>query len=453
MSKHCEHMIRNLVLSIFIMSISGCDQYLSWSQPPELQLPNAELVVLTMRKPLQFDVDPSKQMGGIDHDLVQDMAKLYNLKVKFKVLNSEQKLLSALKNGEGDLIAAGLRAPTQLDGLALGPAYDETDLSLFCRRSSKVSKVSDLENYKLLVPFRDRKNPQLSRLQKMVPSLTIDTATDNKIRTVFHRVNNGEANCLIAETWEGAILLREFTALENVQSITPSYTQHWILREQDEDLKKALSFWHQKALHSGLLVQTEGRYKDHLAQVDRRDINLLYRKIRDELPKHLKDFKANATKFGLPWQLVAAVGFQESHWNNEATSFTGVKGLMQITNLTAQHLGIEDRQDSQQSIEGGAKYIRSLLESMPKELNPRDRLALALAAYNVGPNHLRDAQKLAQLDGQNYWSWAVMQKYLPYLAEDSYLEHLEYGPARGSETVIFVRRTLNFYEVLRNRLH
>jgi membrane-bound lytic murein transglycosylase F len=121
---------------------------------------------------------------------------------------------------------------------------------------------------------------------------------------------------------------------------------------------------------------------------------------------------------------------------------------MQLTTDTADHVGIEDRTDPQQSIWGGSKYLRYLLNKMPQNLNTKDRMALALAAYNVGYAHLRDAQKLAEKMGRNPYSWHHMKEILPLLAEPEYAEKLEYGFARGYETVEFVERVKSFYSLM-----
>jgi membrane-bound lytic murein transglycosylase F len=411
-------------------------------------MPNQTLRVLTLQRPLSFGVGGNQQ-GGIDFDLTNEFASTFGLDVSFKVFANEEDLFNALRNGEGDVAAARLRVPSNMSSLNYGPAYDETTLSLFCRRTSKIKDAQSLDNQRIIVPYRDRKNPIFFRIEKLISGVQIVHSNSSYSRNLLTEVAHKNADCAITETLEGIIALREFTSLELVETFSPSYSIHWLVSEKDSELLKAINYWHQSAVRNGVIEQVERRYKDHIAEVNYKDLRLFYRKIRDELPKHIKTFKAAAKESNLPWQLVAAVGFQESHWNESAESFTGVKGLMQLTTLTATHLGVEDREDSEQSIFGGAKYIRSLLNQVPDSVHPRDRLAIALAAYNIGPNHLKDAQKLAAEDGFNSWSWGHLQKTLPLLADEDIAADLEFGPARGEEPVNFVRRVLNYYEVLK----
>ena len=103
----------------------------------------------------------------------------------------------------------------------------------------------------------------------------------------------------------------------------------------------------------------------------------------------------------MDWRLLAAIGYQESHWDPTASSYTGVRGLMMLTRRTANQLGVTDRLDPWQSIEGGARYLLQLSERLPERIGEPDRTWMALAAYNMGMGHLEDARVLTQRQGGN----------------------------------------------------
>jgi membrane-bound lytic murein transglycosylase F len=121
---------------------------------------------------------------------------------------------------------------------------------------------------------------------------------------------------------------------------------------------------------------------------------------------------------------------------------------MQITQDTADHLGLNDRRNPSESVWGGAKYLRYLYLLTPSELDRKERWALALASYNIGIGHLKDAQKLAEQKKINPYSWYELKQVFPMLANADIAESLEYGYARGNETVQYVDRTLDFYKLL-----
>lgn len=90
-------------------------------------------------------------------------------------------------------------------------------------------------------------------------------------------------------------------------------------------------------------------------------------------------FRQAEARWGLPTGLVEAVAKAESGFNPKAVSRAGALGLMQLMPSTARSLGVSDPLDPAQNVEGGARYLRELLDRFD------GNLALALAAYNAGP--------------------------------------------------------------------
>ncbi len=163
-------------------------------------------------------------------------------------------------------------------------------------------------------------------------------------------------------------------------------------------------------------------------------------------------FEKAGEKYQVPWTLLAAQAYQESHWNRRAKSPTGVRGIMMLTLVTAKEMGVESRLDAEQSIMGGAKYLQKQESRVPESVQGEDRWWYALAAYNVGNGHMRDARKLAEeldLDPDN---WRDLKGVLPLLSQKKYYKDLKYGYARGSEPVIYVQRVRNYQNILRAQL-
>lgn len=177
-----------------------------------------------------------------------------------------------------------------------------------------------------------------------------------------------------------------------------------------------------------------------------------YQKFADHtelrLPTYKKYFKKYSELYKIPWTLIAAVAYQESKWNEDATSHTGVKGLMQLTSQTAEHLGVDDREDPHQSIRGGAFYLKYLYDKTSKKISSPERWALALSAYNIGWGHLRDAHRLAVELKKNPHNWNDLKTVLPMLENPKYYSKLTYGYARGNETVDFVDKVFDYYNLL-----
>ena len=170
--------------------------------------------------------------------------------------------------------------------------------------------------------------------------------------------------------------------------------------------------------------------------------------IETRLPQYQRQFQVVARAYGIPWTLLAAQAYQESRWDPHAVSPTGVRGIMMLTRNTAASLGIHNRLDPNKSIEGGARYFRMLEKQLPRHIRKPDRIWIALAAYNVGMGHIKDAQALARRMGKNPNDWNDLKTVLPLLSEKKYYKTLRYGYARGWEPVQYVTRIRAYHAFL-----
>ena len=213
-------------------------------------------------------------------------------------------------------------------------------------------------------------------------------------------------------------------------------------------LADELEDWFDNIEDNGFLDSWRERYFGHVEIFDYVDIRAFHRRIKHRLPKYKKTFVKAAEKYKLPWTLLAAQGYQESHWRDNAKSPTGVRGIMMLTLNTAKSVGVKSRLDPVQSIYGGAKYLRRMIKRIPDSVHEDDRVWYALAAYNVGFGHLRDARTLAERLGKNPDRWVDLKEVLPLLAQKQYYKTLKYGYARGTEPVRYVQRIRNYRQVL-----
>lgn len=134
-------------------------------------------------------------------------------------------------------------------------------------------------------------------------------------------------------------------------------------------------------------------------------VNHFERTMKNRLPTYARTFQAQAKKYDHDWQLLAAISYQESHLDPNATSPTGVQGIMMLTQDTATAMGVSDRTNPTQSIQGGAKYLDQLKNSFDY-IPEAERLWFVLAAYNMGPNAVKNIQNKLTAAGKdpNLWS-------------------------------------------------
>ena len=145
------------------------------------------------------------------------------------------------------------------------------------------------------------------------------------------------------------------------------------------------------------------------------------------LPTYEPSFKQTANKYQLDWELLVAMGYQESHLDAEAISPTGVRGIMMLTNATANAMGVANRTDPTQSIQGGAKYLSQLQHEFA-QVPASDRVWFTLAAYNMGPQAIKDIQQILQKRGIDGNNWAAVYQYLKVNSQSNsrYVQCLDY---------------------------
>ena len=169
------------------------------------------------------------------------------------------------------------------------------------------------------------------------------------------------------------------------------------------------------------------RYYGHLAQFNYVGARTFIRHSKQRLPKYEDAYKKYAEQYETDWRLMAAMGYQESHWRPNAVSPTGVRGLMMLTQVTAKEMGIKNRLDPLQSIKGGVKYFARIHKRIPDSVPEPDKTWFALASYNVGLGHLEDARILTEKGGKDPNKWADVKEFLPLLQQKKYYSKTRYG--------------------------
>ena len=159
--------------------------------------------------------------------------------------------------------------------------------------------------------------------------------------------------------------------------------------------------------------------------------------------KYKDDFIEAAETFGLEWELLAAVAFQESQWNPKARSATQVKGMMMLTLPTAASVGVTNRLDPIQSIYGGAQYLSELGNIVEYGTSSGDKIAFILAAYNLGMTNVSNAIDEISSNPSKL-TWLELEKHL--ISRKSSMDSVDYS--RGQQTVDFVERVRDYYYLL-----
>jgi membrane-bound lytic murein transglycosylase F len=387
---------------------------------------------------------------GFEYDLVKAFADHLGVKVTCVVTDNFQEMIPTLLGGEADLIAAGFTITKErMEKILFGPGYMEVKQQVVGRRGGPTLRgVGDLVGQALWVHAGTSYEERLRELKSQYPELFWLSISGHETEELLEMVWRGKIPLTIADSNIVAVNRRYYPQLVVHFNLEQGQQLAWAMNPQHHRLSTAVKDWFSRPETSSLLYRLKQHYYGHLQVFDYVDLVKFHLRVRHRLPQYRHYFETAAKKYGFDWRLVAAQAYQESHWDPEAESYTGVKGLMMLTNKAAADIGVESRADPQQSIEGGVRYLARLHKRIGDEVPEPERTFMALAAYNVGWGHLVDVRALAERLGKEPNSWQDVRTTLPLLRQKKYYQTLPHGYARGTEPVRYVDRIRTYYKIL-----
>ena len=416
-----------------------------------------KLVVGTINHPISYFINGEGE-SGLEYELSKAFASYLNVELEMRPMESTDTLFDALDEHKIDIAAANLFYQTdKAEHFQLGPSYYSASWQLAYRKGENRPRSLAQINDTLVIPESSELVQILKDAQLKHPKLR--WRVDKKLtqEELLLQVAEGKIAYTLANSLDISATQQIKPQIAVAFDLTDEMSVHWYLsNNSSNELQSALLDFMNTAIDSGLIANIEEKYFNHFRQFDYVDTKSYLNSIEAILPKFEPLFTKH--KGNLDWRLLAAIAYQESHWNPDATSPTGVRGMMMLTKDTAERMKITDRTDPEQSIKAGSEYLHWLIEQIPDSINNDDRIWFALAAYNMGLGHLLDARRLTKSLGGNADNWLDVKKNLPLLAEKRYYTNLKYGYARGYEAVQYVENIrrymnsiMNYYRVQQNQ--
>lgn len=412
---------------------------------------SGELVVVTRNGPTTYYENAQGEQVGLEHDLVELFAKQLGFRVRWVVEPEFQKIIPHVVQRQAHFAAAGISITEERKRqVSFSTAYQPVQEQLvFNVDQPRPKNFDDLVGKRIQVVAGTSYVDQLTQAQRKHPKLAWAEIKNHETEELLQRVAEGEIDYAIADS-HIVLLSQNFYPRLGVafDMGRPEYLGWAFPKNGDAWLyKKSIEFF-ASIQRDGTLKRLLDRYYGHIERLEQADIVGFLEKMNKVLPEYRALFQQAQERTGLDWRLLAALGYQESHWDPLATSPTNVRGMMMLTEATADLMGVTDRLDPRQSVLAGAKYFLNLKDTMPERIPEPDRTWIALAAYNVGYGHLEDARILAQRQGLNPDSWADLKKTLPLLSKAAYHSTLKHGYARGGEAVILTENIRTYFDIL-----
>ncbi|AWS52205.1 MULTISPECIES: membrane-bound lytic murein transglycosylase MltF [Providencia] len=406
-----------------------------------------ELRISAVSSPLIY-IDEQKQLRGFDYELAQGFASYLGVKLKITIRPTFEQIFDDLENGDADIAVAGLLYnKDRLAKTKTGPSYLNVTQQLVYRKGTNRPKNFNEITGKLLVTAGTAHASTLKELAKEYPNLKWEETSKYNTNQILEMVADGEVDYTLEDSIAVALQQRIHPQLAVAFDLLDDHAVTWYMRRSKENsLDAALLDFFNISHESELLARLNEKYFSHVESFDYFDTMAFIKAIDNKLPEYQPLFEKYAQV--IDWKLLAAIAWQESHWDPLATSPTGVRGLMMLTKPTATTMGIADRLDPEESIKGGAAYIAYIMERLPETIEEDDRIWFALSAYNMGYGHMQDVRKLTEMLGGDPNRWLDVKARLPLLTQKKYYSQLTYGYARGHEAYRYVENIRRYHQSL-----
>lgn len=437
-----------LPLALFSALIIGAI-LLSRSAPLPLPTPaQQDLVVLTQLGPLSYDDSDPQNIGGLEHDLIQEFARELGVGVQYIVADASS--MSKKFSAQRSHLAAAWLSPEDFPESTHSTAFLKSlDVLVQHDASLPVDEETELAGRTIHVIANSRQANTARALQKRISGVQVVEHEGMAPFSLLEAVATQRYELALVDEFIYEVALEFAPLLQATLEFGEAQPVVWAFppNTNPELISKANAFL-QNIQKDAFFDRLRDRYFGHVRRLETADIALLLERSKTVLPKLRPYFEDAQITTGIDWRLLAALAWQESKWEANATSPTGVRGIMMLTEETADRLQVSNRLDPKESIKAGGRYLEYLRDQLPSSAIEPDRTWLALAAYNIGPGHFSAARTIAKQQKADPDSWLDMKRILPLLAKPEYYQRLKSGRARGGEAVILVENIRSFYDIL-----
>ncbi len=377
---------------------------------------------------------------GFEYELAKEFADFYSLRLKVKTEPSPQELVEAIDKREGDFAGSTLMPDTTLRKRYLvSDSYLKTEPIWVISKSKEMGGTISQVYVREGSPFVNDKNINIDKIKWRCLKASSEE--------LMEAVSMGFIPSTMLPGHLARLYIRYYPDLK-LKTVAPERDVCWLIPRNAKKLLKKVNYFLKEFKKSGVLDRLYRKYFSNLEYYNLPEIEEFRRKIDKKLPEYLPIIHQATSVYGLDWRLVAAVIFQESRFDPWARSAFGAVGLMQVMEKTAMELNFKRIEDPAVNIWAGCKYLQLMFRRF-RDIPEGDRIFFALAAYNVGPGHVRDAMELAAKLGLDPKSWDNIKIILPQLRYKVVYTHTRHGFCRGEETVGFVTKVMMYYDLLK----
>jgi membrane-bound lytic murein transglycosylase F len=436
------------LLALLLMSpilLGGCSR----NKALERILESGTITIITRNNAHCYYTYRDQEMG-FEYDLARAFADFLGVKLKLTVAKSTDQLFRALESGEADVAAASMAITPSRSKLAdFSDGYLTVEQMVITqRKNAGIKSLEDLAGKTLNVHRGSSRQDSLQALRQKGIHVKTKIKRGLPEEDLFEAVSEGAVEAALVASNVALLNRRYYPNVRIAFTLGEPQSIGWAVKTGEKALLRRINEFFNRIRDEGTFEEFYQRYYAYVERFDHLDIKEFIQRIETHLPRYEPIIKEAARRYGFDWRLIAALVYQESQFNPWARSFNGARGLLQLTEPTAEEMGVKNLLNPRENILGGVRYLKSLRDLYYEPGKP-DRTLIALAAYNVGKGHIIDARELARDMDLDPNKWASLEKTLPLLQQPKYYEASKYGYCRGGQPVYHVRNIATYYDILK----
>lgn len=417
------------------------------------------LHAVTLYGPTSY-FDYRGQEMGFDYENLVKFAEDEGMVLDLQVAPSLQSLLETVSSGKAQLAACPIPKIEEYMQIVkhCGPKEVTWQVLVQPEGKEKVTDVTQLVGKTIYVEKDSKYHYRIKNLDNelggginIVP-ISRDTLIAEDLIVM---VDHGEIPMTIVDSDIAELNKSYFPRLDIGMKVSLDQYSSWAVNNACDSLAARLDRWEKQRDTSDMMKSVYKKYfeisKNPALYDNSTSVYDLHLKKGGNISQYDDFFRRYSSIPGYDWRLLAAIGYNESRFDNRVVSWAGAKGIMQLMPATARAMGVgaESIGNPEQNILAAAKLLKHLDESLSKKVrNKEERLKFVVAAYNSGLGHIYDAIALAEKHGLDSQTWmgnvseAALMKSRPQYYNDPVVKN---GYFRGRETVDFVDKVMGTY--------
>ena len=469
--------------------VMGCLLLLSsfyWACSSEPKIKEPISTVIKIPDPINYDLDSIVNSGvlrvittysptgyflykgetmGFEYEMFKRLADHLDISLEIVLAKNVDSVISMLNRGEGDIIALGYTITSdRKENVSFTDPYMITHQSLIQKKPDNWRKMTrdnikeamatdiiDLINDTVSVRQNSSYYLRLKELtNELGDSIFIDVLPgEMSDEQIIKMVSEGEIKYSIIDNHKASIHKSYFPNIDTDTPVSLSQRIAWAVRKTSPDLLAVIN--------QGLTVikrkpdynMIYEKYFENKRQFHKRLDSEYYTGTTGKFSKYDEMVKKYSAELGWDWILVKSLIYQESMFNPGNKSWVGASGLMQLMPATAKEMGISNINDPEQNIKAGSKYLTRMYSYWDQIPDSVQRIKFAMASYNCGYGHIKDAQNLAIKYGKDSLVWDQgVDYYVLNLSKEKFYNDpvVNYGYARGNEPYEYVKDIFERYK-------